>query len=1330
MNTVFKVVFSRARGALMVVNEVTSSVQGKGTKTVIATAVAAALTCGTAMAVEHNYDQAKDGFSATTTENPVMELAKGDVLTMNVTTDKRAYGLLATGKDHKYTNLGAINVTTTTPAKGYKVKAMMADMGGTAINDGAISVKNAYGMTVGSSKGEGTANTIINNNTITVNGGVGMEIAPTGAPGTSGTATAVGTNNGTIDVKSGIGMLVSGDKGVITNNGTIKGSATGNAIFVHTEEGKTADGNTIVLGANSVTNGLIGIGDNVTNTTIAVENGAVLNGRIVVNKTNKGVKGTKLQGTMNVDGLKLGSLGGVVAFQDGSQTSVIELTDSNFTNNVAGQGADYGWGGVFYTYAASFKHTGGSYVGNKALSVGANLPQQAGNCDGAFGGALMIKGISPVIFTDVRFENNSATATKTSTTTGGGAFGGAIYADYSTGNNGDQAGNADLIFKVTAGKSLAYTGNTVSSDSTSQLFDTYDYHVPTPQAGGFLFLDRGASAAFNVAENSTLTLGASVTSDDTDSIASSIPNVGATDNGGKHALIKKEGAGTLVVNSSLNKYYGTVDVNAGRMEVNSQWNLTNAVNVNAGSTLALADFNLLAADKTNNQDVNGNALAGKLTVIGTLETSSAEIFTNALDAEGTVKTVGETVYTAEQLVVQGGTLALNDAKYNLEYAQNAGTKFADGHVVMLGQLVGAVDNTQTLDQLENVGGNVELPNVTVDGQDKNIQVGGTLATGEEATTSHRTEDLAVGAIDLGKATTVTVAGNKTLALAGNGGEIVKSSDPAGASVVVEDGTLALGGVGAKGGTLASVEVQADGKVTVTGSETFTLENVKGAGNVLVGNAETAGSVDIKSLDGMTGMIFFDPDWKAGENSVRDAGKSSITGDIATAYPVIARNNVIATDATTDEAVKAYESIAGAQGLKWKDNVKTALYVGKQLKLGATAGVLLDGELANSADTPARVNGTVVVTNQGMLIVNQANTVPAVDGNVDIKQNGYLGVVNAAVGEFALTTDTHTVTSAGTVYTDNPFIQGSVSGNKVVNTLDAGSGLSAVASTGVQAMTRRADFVMAQTIADRTSIDQEMNPGVNLWVDVTGERYETDDLENGANFRVDAGYAAFGGDVALTNDLTTGLAFQYGTGSLRSGVSSIKNDITSYGLTAYASQKFGAAKLVGELAYLQSENEVTSSQAAMNFDVDAKIYSAGLRAQYQLTAGNFQFVPSVGLRVSRLETDAMKVGTINMADQEQTIVQMPIALRINGFEQNVSGWSVAPSFKLAYVPTFGDKDIQLLGYEQDVLDMSPVQADFGIRALNGNMMINANMLLGGGEAGTSSIGGKVGLKYVF
>ena len=54
MNKTFKVVFNKARGALMVVNEATSSVQKKGTKTVVVAAVATMIAgvAGTAMADE------------------------------------------------------------------------------------------------------------------------------------------------------------------------------------------------------------------------------------------------------------------------------------------------------------------------------------------------------------------------------------------------------------------------------------------------------------------------------------------------------------------------------------------------------------------------------------------------------------------------------------------------------------------------------------------------------------------------------------------------------------------------------------------------------------------------------------------------------------------------------------------------------------------------------------------------------------------------------------------------------------------------------------------------------------------------------------------------------------------------------------------------------------------------------------------------------------------------------------------------------------------------------------------------------------------------------
>lgn len=419
----------------------------------------------------------------------------------------------------------------------------------------------------------------------------------------------------------------------------------------------------------------------------------------------------------------------------------------------------------------------------------------------------------------------------------------------------------------------------------------------------------------------------------------------------------------------------------------------------------------------------------------------------------------------------------------------------------------------------------------------------------------------------------------------------------------------------------------------------------------------------------------------------------------------------------------------------------AAYADAPVKFDATGGLLIDGSMTSeTTPQPTVTAGKVDVAANGMLIVNQKNAAAGSwftvgednTAKVTFADGSYLGIVNATEGTVQLA---GTVTNNGAkVVTDNPFIAGAFGtgdkANTVITTFDSESGLGAIASTGVQAMARRADFVMTETVANRTSLDQPMHAGVNLWADVSGERYEADKLDNNGSFRADAAYATFGGDVEVLEGLTAGLALQYGDASLRSDVSGIKNDITSYGLTAYAGKSFGAAKVVGELAWLKSENDITAHQTALNQKLDANIYSAGVRAQYELAAGSFKFVPSIGLRVSRLETDDMTVGSIKVDEGDLTYVQMPISLRISGFEADAAGWTLAPSFKVAYVPTFGDKEVKVLGYSQDVLDMSPVQADFGLRAVNGNLMFNVDMMLGGGEAGTSSIGGKVGVKYAF
>lgn len=351
------------------------------------------------------------------------------------------------------------------------------------------------------------------------------------------------------------------------------------------------------------------------------------------------------------------------------------------------------------------------------------------------------------------------------------------------------------------------------------------------------------------------------------------------------------------------------------------------------------------------------------------------------------------------------------------------------------------------------------------------------------------------------------------------------------------------------------------------------------------------------------------------------------------------------------------------------------------------------------------------------------------GTLSVAEGSFIGVTNATEGTFKLA---DTITGTTEVVTDNPFIEGEIStaDGTLTNTLNADSGLSALASLGILSMAHRADFTLSETIADRTAIGQQLHAGVNLWADVSGERYEADGLAHGAEFKADMGYAAFGGDIALGQDYTVGAAFQYGKGTLRSAVSSIRNEIDSYGFALYGAKDFGAAKVVAEASYLWTENDITASQTALNQSVDANVWSVGIRGQHAFKAGAFTFTPSVGVRYSHLETDAMTIGAVNVEKQKQDLIQVPLALRVTAGETNAAGWQLAPFFKVAYVPTFGDKEIEVLSHETDVIDTNPVQSAFGLRAQNGNLLLNADFTVGGGKDGTSSVGGKIGVKYAF
>ena len=630
------------------------------------------------------------------------------------------------------------------------------------------------------------------------------------------------------------------------------------------------------------------------------------------------------------------------------------------------------------------------------------------------------------------------------------------------------------------------------------------------------------------------------------------------------------------------------------------------------------------------------------------------------------------------------------------------------------------------------------------------ETGGVLALGVQSDAVANTGTLNVDT-NIGEKGLVEVnAGNFTAS---------KKVTNEGQLVVKEGAALAVGGsLELKAGSNTAVEgilntakdaklnVETGAKLALNGVAAIEQIDVTKHDNheealVTVGDNAKVGKAIIKKLGvGAEHLTFFlDPIWQEGAG-ISDASSLALT-DLSsgvTSKFIVGQNSVLSLGATTAVAEQAFADIAHVNGKTWGEDITAAAYADKPVDLGSTGGLVINGGLTSSGTVVTPTAKDVNVASKGMLIINQDNVVAdrafftagSEGAKVTLANGSYVAIVNT-VKDAAPVKLAETVDNRGAdVVTDNPFFSGSIATNTLTTKFESEAGLAAIASTGIQSMARRADFVMSETVANRTSLDQQLNAGVNLWVDVTGERYEADKLDNNGSFRSDAGYAMFGGDMQVAEGFTAGMALQYGDASVRSDISSIKNSIKNYGLTAYAGQKFGDAKVVGELAWLKSENKITASQTAMNQKLDVNVYSAGVRAQYELAAGAFKFVPSIGLRVSHLETDDMTIGTIKATDSDLTYVQMPISLRISGGEVAASGWTFAPSFKVAYVPTFGDKKIKVYGASQDVLDMSPVQADFGLRAVNGNLMFNADMMIGGGEYGTSSIGGKVGVKYVF
>lgn len=365
MNSTFKVVFNKARGALMVVNEVTSSVQGKGTKTVVAAAVAAMIAgvSGSAMATE------------TDTEIKATDTALKATFTKAETQDNVASSLIGTSGDKlvlkNVTNKGMYAAGSLDLTASSKDNVVTLKNGSVSNFSGKVTSTDHFGAVVTATTGTLKIDNVTfeNNKFDEVNTGDKQH------NGTRGIIRAAGANlevakstfAGNEAVLGGaINVWSNGENTVKITDSTFTGNATkshGGAVYITGSQVKTTIADATFSKNTSGKQGgaLFVDGQGASYTQVG--------GKFVGNSAKKNGGAIRVQDGADLalnnvvfDGNTAANGGAVDTFNAGNVT----FTDTTFTNNQAG-----GWGGALRINGGNVTITvteGKSlvYEGNKA----------------------------------------------------------------------------------------------------------------------------------------------------------------------------------------------------------------------------------------------------------------------------------------------------------------------------------------------------------------------------------------------------------------------------------------------------------------------------------------------------------------------------------------------------------------------------------------------------------------------------------------------------------------------------------------------------------------------------------------------------------------------------------------------------------------------------------------------------------------------------------------------------------------------------------------------------------------------------------------------------
>lgn len=212
-------------------------------------------------------------------------------------------------------------------------------------------------------------------------------------------------------------------------------------------------------------------------------------------------------------------------------------------------------------------------------------------------------------------------------------------------------------------------------------------------------------------------------------------------------------------------------------------------------------------------------------------------------------------------------------------------------------------------------------------------------------------------------------------------------------------------------------------------------------------------------------------------------------------------------------------------------------------------------------------------------------------------------------------------------------------------------------------------------------DETVKGDWSAWARVFGDWSKLDGSGTAQGFTSTTGGAVIGGDYAINDALTLGIAGGYQTSNLEFGTGG-EGDVDGWSVTAYGDYRFGNAYIDALIGYsVQSYDmdrylTVLGTSYVANSSYDGSSIIGAVEAGYTFTvAPKTTLTPFVGLNGNQTKTDASVetgagIWNLAYADRSETRIDTVLGARVSKSFIGSDGLAITPTFELGWKHGFG------------------------------------------------------------